>query len=315
MTLAVTINHDLNRLQSLACFGIKELQENLFYQKYNFPNSRTATSLFPEHFLTKADAESCNYEIKTYDMWVKSWHGYLLFLQFLLGPSYREIIAAIINDIQQNNIGQLFDIEYLLILTATMRALLYEYSSSTTAFTVHDSTIHIPANMSTDEWQIVIKKLWLSFKDKLSYTMQQEYLLVRSKYPVVRIKPFSGKVAKDVVPAKVVAQAKDKKKEKSPDVVVRKDAVVKKVKNDRKVVFQSEDVRICVSDLAKHYKVRTDLEACDTGCRYTHYDKLPAGLTAQTVLDKITPILEKLNLAEGQMKFFVNKIKADSKFK
>ena len=37
MTLAMTVNHDLNRLQALACFGIKELQENLFYQKYNFP--------------------------------------------------------------------------------------------------------------------------------------------------------------------------------------------------------------------------------------------------------------------------------------
>ena len=159
MSLAMTMNHDLNRLQTLACFGIKELQENLFYQKYDFPNSCTATSLFPEHFLTKTEAESCNYEIKTYDMWVKSWHGYQLFLQFLLGPSYRDIIAAIINDIQQNNIGQLFDIEYLLILTVTMRALLYEYSSSTTAFTVHDSTIHVPADMTANDWQIVIKKL------------------------------------------------------------------------------------------------------------------------------------------------------------
>ena len=54
----MTVNHDLNRLQALACFGIKELQENLFYKKYNFSNSRTATSLFPEHFLTKAEAES-----------------------------------------------------------------------------------------------------------------------------------------------------------------------------------------------------------------------------------------------------------------
>ena len=270
MTLAMTVHHDLHRLQALAYFGIKELQENLFYQKYNFPNSRTATSLFPEHFLAKTDAESCNYEIKTYDMWVKSWHGYQLFLQFLLGPSYKDIIAAIINDIQQNNIGQLFDIEYLLILTATMRALLYEYSSSTTAFTVHDNTIHLPADMTTSDWQIVIGKLWLSFKDKLSFTRQQEFLLVRSKYPVARIKPFNGKVAKDIVPPKVIASAKDKKKDKSPDVAV------KKGKLDRKVAFQVEDLKICVSDLAKQYKVRTDLEACAAGCPYTHYDKLSA---------------------------------------
>jgi len=53
-------------------------------------------------------------------------------------------IAAIINDIQQNNIGQLFDIEYLLSLTATMRALLYEYSSSIEAFTVGDDRVFFP---------------------------------------------------------------------------------------------------------------------------------------------------------------------------
>ena len=171
----MTVHHDLHRLQAIACFGIKELQENLFYQKFNFPNSRTKTSLFPEHFLTKTEAESCNFEIKTYDMWVKSWHDYQLFLQFLLGQSYMEIIAAIINDIRQNNIVQLFDIEYLLLLTATMRALLYEYSSSTMAFTVHDNTIYMPADMTTSDWQIVIGKLWLSFKDKLTFTMQQDF--------------------------------------------------------------------------------------------------------------------------------------------
>ena len=115
MTLT-TVHHDLERLQTLACFGLKELQENLFYQKYSFPNSRIATSLFPEHFLTKIEAEACSYEIKNYDTWVKSWKGYQLFLQYLLGQSYKDVIAAIINEIQQYNIGQLFDVEYLLSL-------------------------------------------------------------------------------------------------------------------------------------------------------------------------------------------------------
>ena len=81
------------------------------------------------------------------------------------------------------------------------------------------------------------------------------------------------------------------------------------------MAFPADDVKICVSDLAKHYKVRTELEPCDATCRYTHYDKLPAGLTAKVVLNKINPILEKLNMADNQLKFFVNKIKADSKFK
>ena len=81
------------------------------------------------------------------------------------------------------------------------------------------------------------------------------------------------------------------------------------------MAFPADDIRICVSDLAKHYRVRTDLEACAATCRYTHYDKLPAGLTTKAILDKVNPILEKLNMAEGQMKFFVNRIKADPKFK
>ena len=192
MTLTITAHHDLGRLQTLACFGLKELQENLFYRKYSFPNSRIVTSLFPEHFLTNAEADACNYKIKHYDMWVKSWKGYQLFLQFLLGQSYRDVIAAIINDIQQYNICQLFDIEYLLSLTATMRALLYKYSSPTTAFSVHDNKVSLLADMVASEWQEIIGKLWLSFKDKLTFAMQQEYLLVRAKYPVARVKPFSG---------------------------------------------------------------------------------------------------------------------------
>jgi hypothetical protein len=138
--------------------------------------------------------------------------------------------------------------------------------------------------------------------------MQQEFLLVRSKYSVARVKPLSGKVVKDIVPPKVVAPAKDKKKNKSPDVV-------KKGKLDRKVAFQVEDLKICVSDLAKHYKVRTTLEPCEASCTYAHYNALPAGLTVKTVLSKVTPILGKLSLSEGQMKFFINKIKTDSKFK
>ena len=162
--------------------------------------------------------------------------------------------------------------------------------------------------MTASDWQVVIGKLWLSFKDKLTFTMQQEYLLVRSKYSIARVKPLSGKVVKDNVPPKVLAPAKDKKKDKSPDAV-------KKGKLERKVAFQADDLKICVSVFAKHYKVRTDLEACAASCPYTHYNKLPAGLTANTVLNKVNPILEKLGLSEGQKKFFINKIKTDSKFK
>jgi hypothetical protein len=33
MTLTLTADHDLDRLQSLACYAIKELQDDLYFQK------------------------------------------------------------------------------------------------------------------------------------------------------------------------------------------------------------------------------------------------------------------------------------------
>jgi hypothetical protein len=143
--------------------------------------------------------------------------------------------------------------------------------------------------------------------------MQQEFLLVSSKYPVARIKPFSGKVVKEIVPPGVKAPGvkapeKDKKKGKSPDGV-------KKGPPERKVAFLVDDLKICVSDLAKHYKVQTDLLACGANCQYTHYKDLPAGLKATTVINKVTPIFEKLGMTEKQKTFFTNKIKYDSNFK
>ena len=39
MTLTMNANHDLDRFQSLACFHIKELQDNLYFQKYSFPDT------------------------------------------------------------------------------------------------------------------------------------------------------------------------------------------------------------------------------------------------------------------------------------
>ena len=101
------------------------------------------------------------------------------------------------------------------------------------------------------DWQDVIGKLSCSFKEKLTFVMQQEFLMVRSKYPVARVKPFSGK-------------------DKTPDVA-------KKSPVGRKVTFPVDDVRICINDLAKNYNVTTSLETCTTMCPYTHYKKLPAG--------------------------------------
>lgn len=58
MTLTLNTDHDLDRLQSLACYTIKELQDNLYFQKYAFPDARTPFSLCAEHYLTKPNADA-----------------------------------------------------------------------------------------------------------------------------------------------------------------------------------------------------------------------------------------------------------------
>ena len=78
------------------------------------------------------------------------WEGYRLVMKLILGPSYGLTIASILNDVQQNNIGQLFDVDYLLALIATFRALLHQYSSSTEQFIVTDSTkVFQPTTMTS----------------------------------------------------------------------------------------------------------------------------------------------------------------------
>jgi hypothetical protein len=47
-------------------------------QQYDFPVAMTATSLHPAHYLTKAEADGCNLNITTHDLWVKSWKDYQL---------------------------------------------------------------------------------------------------------------------------------------------------------------------------------------------------------------------------------------------
>jgi len=117
----------------------------------------TVTSLNPAHYLPKADADSCNYNITTYDLWFKSWKGYQLTLQMLLGLSYGVTIDNIVRYIQQNNIGQMYEIDYLLRLTITMRALLFQYSSSEDVFMVEGSpTVFHPSHMSSVDWQEVM---------------------------------------------------------------------------------------------------------------------------------------------------------------
>ena len=103
------------------------------------------------------------------------------------------VISDIVNKIQQGNIGQYNDVGKILSLTATMRALSTVVYTSTV--TIDTSTVvYTPALMTKAQWIVVVQQLWLSFKDKLPYSRQQEYIHCRSKYSGVRHKPYSGKV-------------------------------------------------------------------------------------------------------------------------
>ena len=260
-----------------------------------------------EHYLTKSDADTCVFEITSYDFWVRSWKGYQLVVKLLLGHSYGVVISDILNEIQQENIGQHNDVGYLLSLTATMRALLYEFSSSLEDFTIDTSTVvYTPASMTKAQWIVVVQRLWLSFKDKLPYNRQQEYIHCRSKYSGVRHKPYSGKVfnissgPSTKAPSSVGSRptvtvtpttSKNKKNksksrsQKSPPTSRSSSPVSSRAK---KVEF---GVAICISDLAKHYGIKSNLELCKADCPYAHYNQLPSTLTTASVLSKVKRII------------------------
>ena len=81
---------------------------------------------------------------------------------------------------------------------------------------------------------------------------------------------------------------------------------------NKKVEF---GVAICISDLAKHYGIKSNLENCKPDCLYAHYNQLPPTLTTASVLNKVKRIIGKLNLTDGQSQLFLTKTEADSKFK
>ena len=156
--------------------------------------------------------------------------------------------------------------EYLLSLTATMRALLYAYSSSIEDFTLGvGTTVYTPAAMHKSQWIEVMRNIWQSFKDKSTYSRQAEYTYARSQYPVDRHRPYSGKVFKvnsgqpnatppataqiavAVTPSATKSKT-NKGKTKSPSTFK---TLSPSSKQGRKVAF---GVAICVNDLAKNIR-------------------------------------------------------------
>jgi hypothetical protein len=81
-----------------------------------------------------------------------SWIGLRITFEQILGLSYGPVLQDIINDMQQNNVGQSFDNEY--IINPTIRMLLH-YSSHHVIFHLFGSNIdNNPAIMVVGDWHI-----------------------------------------------------------------------------------------------------------------------------------------------------------------
>ena len=187
----------------------------------------------------------------------------------LLGHSYGVTIDNIVRDIQQNNIGQMYEINYLLWLIITMRALLFQYSSSEDVFMVEGSpTVFNPSHMSSADWQKVIQFLWLSFKSQLTYAKQYEYTLAMSKYKMVKHRPFTPKAVIKEAVVKAVTSVKPKAQAQKKDTVTIPAKTIRRTDKSPKVTFVPDDIRLCISDLAKHYNI-------NTSCIMTNISLLP----------------------------------------
>jgi hypothetical protein len=55
----------------------------------------------------------------------------------------------------------------------------------------------------------------------------------------------------------------------------------------RKVTSGTGDMVICISDLAKHFNVKSNLEPCKSGCPYVHNNQLPSTLKVASALAKV----------------------------
>jgi len=163
--------------------------------------------------------------------------------------------------------------------------------------------------MTSVDWQVVISLLWTSFKARLTYTQQQEVAMFQSKYNQTTCKPMQLKIPKE----KALNEVQEKKKVTPPAQKKRKGSPPP-APGVKKVAFAA-DVNICISDMAKHYGVRSSLQDCSSDCKYVHYDQLPSGMTEKALSEKVKKLIEKCDMTIGQQNFFLQKIKNDKKLK
>ena len=156
-------NHALARFKQLLWYDLDELHDRVFHVQWEYATASEALSQHPIHYLTADEEARRNYKLD-HDSWPLTWIGLRITLEHFLGFSYG-FLQSIINDIQQNNGGQLFDIDYLVSLTIQMNALLYQYSSQRQLFRVLGSTVdYDPSTMVVTDWHEVIRLLWSALK-------------------------------------------------------------------------------------------------------------------------------------------------------
>ena len=320
MQLHAPQNFALLRFKQLSWFDLPQLHDRIFQIQWTYPDTWTTEDLHPIHFLSIPDATRKNYHFD-YESWALSWIGLRITYEQILGPTYGPVFQDIINDIQQNDIGHLFDVEYIVSLTIRMFALLSQYSSQHAIFNVADTTtVYDPAAMSTHDWHTVIHELWQALKSFLTFPQQHEFNILNEKFKVVKMKPL---LPRD---KKLPAQDKEKHpkalksalKNATPDTTVVK-SKTKSVSPPRgrkvSIVSPSDDSpQYCIKDFAKHYGIATSLKPCRPNCKYVHYSKVPKSTTKANLLTQVDKVVTRLGLTDHQAQQFRSKIQDDSHF-
>jgi len=116
MQLHVPQNFTLLRFKQLLWFDLPQLHDKVFQFQWTYPDTWTSDDLHPIHFLSIHDATRKNFHFD-YESWALSWIELHITYEQILGPSYGPVLQDIVNDIQQNDIGHLFDVESIVSLT------------------------------------------------------------------------------------------------------------------------------------------------------------------------------------------------------
>jgi hypothetical protein len=283
MQLHAPQNSTLLRFKQLIWFDLPQLHDKVFQFQWTYPDTWTPDDLHPIHFLSIHDATRKNFHFD-YKSWALSWIGLRITYEQILGPSYGPVFQDIVNDIQQNDIGHLFDVEYIVSLTIRMLALLSQYSSQHVIFSVADSTVsYDPATMQVNDWHSVVYALWTALKSFLTFPLQHEFNILNDKFKVVKMRPH---LPKDKKPPAIDKEThpkvlKSALKSTSPDTtiaIVKSKTKVVSPSSGRKVSIATtpdESPQYCIKDFTKHYNIATSLKPCKSNCRYIHYSKVP----------------------------------------